>query len=76
MPSQGDILLVPVPFTDLSTHKQRPVVVVSNDSYNRQMTDVVEAAAKSATGMTRNHIPTSLSWQALFHTTNTFRRTR
>jgi len=43
MPSQGDILLVPIPFTDLSTHKQRPVVVISNDAYNRLTTDVVVA---------------------------------
>ena len=47
MPSQGDILLVPVPFTDLSAHKQRPVVVVSNDAYNRQTTDVVVVAMTS-----------------------------
>jgi len=47
MPSQGDILLVPVPFTDLSAHKQRPVVVVSNDAYNRQTTDVVVVALTS-----------------------------
>jgi mRNA interferase MazF len=47
MPSQGGILLVPVPFTDLSAHKQRPVVVVSNDAYNRQTTDVVMVAMTS-----------------------------
>ena len=47
MPSQGDILLVPVPFTDLSAHKQRPVVVVSNDAYNRQTTDIVVVAMTS-----------------------------
>lgn len=47
MPSQGDILLVPIPFTDLSTHKQRPVVVISNDAYNRQTTDVVVVAMTS-----------------------------
>lgn len=40
MPNQGDIVLVPIPFTDFSTHKQRPVVVISNDSYNRKTTDV------------------------------------
>lgn len=47
MPSQGDILLVPVPFTDLSTHKQRPVVVISNDVYNHQMADVIVVAMTS-----------------------------
>ncbi|MBM4456457.1 MAG: type II toxin-antitoxin system PemK/MazF family toxin [Chloroflexi bacterium] len=47
MPSQGDILLVPIPFTDLSTHKQRPVVVISNDAYNRLTTDVVVVAMTS-----------------------------
>jgi mRNA interferase MazF len=30
MPEQGDILLVPIPFTDLSSQKRRSVIVVSN----------------------------------------------
>lgn len=32
MPKQGDILLIPIPFTDLSSHKRRPVIVISNDT--------------------------------------------
>ena len=27
---QGDILLIPIPYTDLTTNKQRPVLVLSN----------------------------------------------
>lgn len=47
MPKQGDIVLIPIPFTDLSSHKRRPVIVVSNDSYNRVGADVVVVALTS-----------------------------
>lgn len=52
MLEQRDILLVPVPFTDLSSAKRRPVVVVSNNAYNRQTSDIVVVA------MTSNLTPT------------------
>jgi mRNA interferase MazF len=33
---QGDIILLPYPFTDLSNTKQRPAVIISKDSINHQ----------------------------------------
>ena len=36
MLNQGAIVLIPVPFTDLSARKRRPVVVISNDAYNQR----------------------------------------
>ncbi len=31
MYNQGDIVLIPIPFTDLSNSKRRPVVIISNE---------------------------------------------
>ena len=47
MPEQGDIVLIPIPFTDLSSQKRRPVIVISNDAYNRKSSDIVVAAMTS-----------------------------
>jgi len=47
MPHQGDIVLVPVPFTDLSSQKRRPVIVISNDAYHRPTTDMIVVAMTS-----------------------------
>jgi len=47
MPEQGDIVLIPVPFTDLSSRKRRPVVVISNDAYNRKTQDIIVVAMTS-----------------------------
>lgn len=56
MPDQGDIVLIPVPFTDLSSQKRRPVIVISNTIYNRQGIDIVVVA------MTSNPHPTEYSF--------------
>jgi mRNA interferase MazF len=47
MPRQGDIVLIPVPFTDLSSHKRRPVIVISSDHYNRSSADMFVVAMTS-----------------------------
>ena len=35
----GDVVLVPFPFTDQSTNKKRPTVVISSDVYNAEYPD-------------------------------------
>jgi mRNA interferase MazF len=51
MPSQttdqGDIVLIPVPFTDLSSQKRRPVIITSNNLYNRSSRDMLVVAMTS-----------------------------
>jgi mRNA interferase MazF len=46
-PRQGDIVLVPVPFTDLTSSRRRPVIVVSNDPYHATTSDFVAVAMTS-----------------------------
>ncbi len=43
----GDILLIPFPFTDFSTLKQRPCVVLSSATFNHTHEDVIVAALTS-----------------------------
>ncbi|MCT2534722.1 type II toxin-antitoxin system PemK/MazF family toxin [Aquibacillus koreensis] len=47
MYKQGDIVLLPVPFSDLTNRKQRPVLVISSDSYNDMTDDMVVVAITS-----------------------------
>ena len=47
MLNQGDIVLIPIPFTDLSSQRQRPVIIISNDTYNRKTMDIVVVAMTS-----------------------------
>lgn len=43
----GDVLLVPFPFTDQSTTKRRPAVVVSSAAYHRERQDLIILAVTS-----------------------------
>ena len=47
MYKQGDILLIPVPFSDLTSSKKRPVLVLSNNDYNIKTEDIIVAAVTS-----------------------------
>jgi mRNA interferase MazF len=44
---QGDILLIPIPYSDLTSNKKRPVLVLSNDDYNIKTEDIIVAAITS-----------------------------
>lgn len=44
---RGDVVLVPFPFSDLSTTKVRPAVVVSSALYHAEKPDLVLAAVSS-----------------------------
>ena len=47
MYKQRDILLIPIAFTDLSSNKRRPVVIISNNNCNTISPDIVVAAITS-----------------------------
>jgi mRNA interferase MazF len=47
--SFGDVVLVPFPFTDQSSTKQRPAVVVSSDAYHQARPDLILMAITSQT---------------------------
>jgi mRNA interferase MazF len=60
---QGDVLLVPFPFTDQSGSKQRPALVVSGDAYNRTHPDVILASVTSQVKDTPDQV-SLVDWQA------------
>jgi mRNA interferase MazF len=43
----GDVVLLPFPFTDQTTSKQRPAVVISSDWFNQNRKDVIVVAITS-----------------------------
>jgi mRNA interferase MazF len=42
-----DIILVPFPFSDLSSQKRRPAVIMSKDGFNEESPDVLVCAITS-----------------------------
>ncbi len=49
MYEQGEIVIVPFPFSDLSNIKQRPVLILSKDSDNKNSDDVITCGITSNT---------------------------
>ena len=47
MHEQGEILIVPFPFSDLSSIKRRPVLVLSKKSYNSSSDDIMTCGITS-----------------------------
>jgi len=63
---QRDLLLLPIPFRDLTSRKIRPVVVLSNDRYNGQNADVLVAGVTSNVSQRPYTVPrwTHRSWKS------------
>lgn len=47
MLKQGAIVLIPVPFSDLTSSKRRPVIVISSSDYNDERIDMIVVAMTS-----------------------------
>ena len=47
MYKQGEIVLVPFPYSDLSSTKRRPLLIASNNKYNEKCNDVVVCVISS-----------------------------
>jgi mRNA interferase MazF len=52
---QGDIVFVPFPFTNLTSSKKRPVLILSKTSYNKKSFDFVCCGITSNISRTHDH---------------------
>lgn len=60
----GDVILVPFPFTDQSTSKQRPAIVVSTAAYNTARPDLIIMAVTSQVRAENSFDCLVTDWQA------------
>ena len=51
---QREMVLIPIPFSDLKSKKRRPVIVISNDIYNQKTEDILAIAVTSNQHETNN----------------------
>ena len=56
MYEQGEILIVPFPFSDLSSIKQRPVLVLSNKIDNETSNDIITCGITSFLKETKHSV--------------------
>jgi len=59
-----DIVLVPLPFTDLTTSKKRPALVVSPDSYNSGSDVIIAFITSQLNTLPRPGDHLIIDWQA------------
>ncbi|MBD2449207.1 type II toxin-antitoxin system PemK/MazF family toxin [Nostoc sp. FACHB-152] len=61
----GDIVLVPFPFTDQTTTKKRPAIVISSIEYQRERSDLIVIAVTSQTNPATSFGEINITkWQA------------
>ena len=71
---QGDIVLVSLPFTDLTSSKRRPALIISPDSFNAAGEDLVLAAITSHMTPVRSNSPAPTIQKAGFPRNRSSRR--
>lgn len=47
MHKQRDIVLIPIPFTDLTSQKKRPAIIISSNAYNEKNEDIIVVSLTS-----------------------------
>ena len=47
MYERGDVVLIPLPFTDLTSTKTRPVVVINNEDFEKRTKNIIVAMITS-----------------------------